>query len=380
MHIYSRGLTTRAHTDLAAAIRITRQSDDPIAYTILGHQLRAPVLFSRLGIRPFERYCREVLQQFGGNRPTPAVVGALCLLNVILLLKGKPEDARPLRRKAQHMLPRLGYPVYIAIGLDITECLDALFQGDYQRVEHYWQQQLPFYERSEGQRQWLVGYLAVRGLAFHLTGKQEAFQEVVTHMQTDLLPRDLPENHIAMETLLGISLMQQQKWRDAEAVLQRAIERLEGSPHGILFTNPYIWLAHYYLNKGWKRQAREVMEALFHHYNIKDIGGILLREGEIVLPLLELLGNTSVTQQVLRLWNRIRRPRAVPIPRSVEALTPREMEVLRLIASGARNHEIADKLCISLRTVKAHVSRILAKLNVQSRTQAVARAQNLQIL
>ena len=380
MHIYSQGLRTHAHTDLAEALRITRQSGDPIAYTILGHQLRAPVLLSRLGIRPFERYCREVLQQFGDDRPTPAVVGALCLLNVILLLKGRPEEAQHLRRNAQRLIPSLGYPVYIAIGLDITECWDGMFHGDYERVERYWQQHLPFYERSEGQRQWLVSFLSLRGLAFHLAGKQEAFQEVVDHMQRELMPRDLPENHIATETLLGISLMQQHQWRDAEAVWQRAIERLESAPHGILLANPFVWLAHYYLTRGWKRQAREVMEALFHQYNMKEMGGILLREGEIVLPLLELLENTPAVQHVMRLWNRIRRPRAVSIPRSVETLSPREMEVLRLIAAGARNHEIADQLCISLRTVKAHVSRILAKLNVQSRTQAVARAQHLQIL
>ena len=51
-------------------------------------------------------------------------------------------------------------------------------------------------------------------------------------------------------------------------------------------------------------------------------------------------------------------------------LTERELEVLRLIAEGKRNQEIADQLVIGIKTVKTHVSNILAKLNVEDRTQA----------
>ncbi len=54
-----------------------------------------------------------------------------------------------------------------------------------------------------------------------------------------------------------------------------------------------------------------------------------------------------------------------------EQLTSREMEVLLLIAQGKTNQEIAEELFISLKTVKVHVSNILAKLDVQDRTQAV---------
>lgn len=62
--------------------------------------------------------------------------------------------------------------------------------------------------------------------------------------------------------------------------------------------------------------------------------------------------------------------REVRAPESPEVLTERETEVLRLLAKGLSNKEIAQTLVIGEKTVKTHVSNILSKLNVSSRTQA----------
>jgi LuxR family maltose regulon positive regulatory protein len=64
----------------------------------------------------------------------------------------------------------------------------------------------------------------------------------------------------------------------------------------------------------------------------------------------------------------------------IEPLTERELEVLHLVAAGCSNQEIADKLVISVRTVKKHVENIHGKFGVRSRTQAVARARELKLL
>ena len=57
-----------------------------------------------------------------------------------------------------------------------------------------------------------------------------------------------------------------------------------------------------------------------------------------------------------------------------ESLTPREREVLALLAEGLSNKAIADRLDISEHTAKFHVNAVLAKLGVQRRTEAVVRA------
>ena len=59
-----------------------------------------------------------------------------------------------------------------------------------------------------------------------------------------------------------------------------------------------------------------------------------------------------------------------PKPQTVDALTEREREVLALVANGLSNQQIADSLVISERTARTHVSNILSKLGVASRTQA----------
>ncbi len=74
-----------------------------------------------------------------------------------------------------------------------------------------------------------------------------------------------------------------------------------------------------------------------------------------------------------------RRERAVDQP-LVEPLSERELEVLRLIAAGLSNQAIADRLIIAPGTVKRHINNIYGKLQVGSRTQAVAVARDLQLL
>jgi LuxR family transcriptional regulator, maltose regulon positive regulatory protein len=63
-----------------------------------------------------------------------------------------------------------------------------------------------------------------------------------------------------------------------------------------------------------------------------------------------------------------------------EQLTARELEVLGLLAAGLSNQAIAEELVITLDTVKRHVTHILGKLAAANRTQAVARAQELELL
>ena len=81
----------------------------------------------------------------------------------------------------------------------------------------------------------------------------------------------------------------------------------------------------------------------------------------------------SVTQRLIADFARQNRP-APLFPACLAALTQRETEVLRLIAHGLSNAEISDTLVIAEQTAKTHVGRILAKLGLRDRAQAVVLA------
>ncbi|MGH2701475.1 MAG: response regulator transcription factor, partial [Actinomycetota bacterium] len=75
-------------------------------------------------------------------------------------------------------------------------------------------------------------------------------------------------------------------------------------------------------------------------------------------------------------FTRVGRNRAAQPP-ELDELTPRELEVLRLLARGLSNGEIADELVLSPLTAKTHVARLFTKLDVRDRAGAVGKAMRL---
>lgn len=101
--------------------------------------------------------------------------------------------------------------------------------------------------------------------------------------------------------------------------------------------------------------------------------GYLLKDTQAE-ELIRAIKGAAAGQAQLSLQAASRLMREVRAPENPEALTERETEVLRLLAQGQSNKEIARNLHVNESTVKSHVSSILAKLGVQGRTQAALHA------
>jgi DNA-binding NarL/FixJ family response regulator len=107
---------------------------------------------------------------------------------------------------------------------------------------------------------------------------------------------------------------------------------------------------------------------------LKDVTAERLFEAVRVVAAGEALLAPAVTRRLISEFARLRPQAAAGAagrPGALAALTPRETEVLCLVAEGLSNTEIAGRLVVTEETVKTHVSRILSKLGLRDRTQAV---------
>jgi DNA-binding NarL/FixJ family response regulator len=106
---------------------------------------------------------------------------------------------------------------------------------------------------------------------------------------------------------------------------------------------------------------------------LKDVRAEKLFDAVRVVAAGDALLAPAVTRRLVSEFARLR-PSLPSRPEALAELTPRETQVLRLVAEGLSNAEIAQRLVVSDETVKTHVSRILTKLHLRDRTQAVVAA------
>ena len=117
----------------------------------------------------------------------------------------------------------------------------------------------------------------------------------------------------------------------------------------------------------------EALRAGASGFLLKDVPADQLAHAIRVAAAGEALLAPSVTRRLIAAFARPAPPAPVPVP-GLSDLTPREIEVLTLLAEGLSNAEIAARLFVGEATVKTHVARILTKLGVRDRVQAVIAA------
>jgi DNA-binding NarL/FixJ family response regulator len=107
---------------------------------------------------------------------------------------------------------------------------------------------------------------------------------------------------------------------------------------------------------------------------LKDAPAERLLDAVRVVAAGEALLAPSITRRLIEQFARAARPEPGAVPEALAELTARELDVLRLVAAGLSNAEIAAELVLGANTVKTHVARLLAKLGLRDRVQAVVLA------
>jgi LuxR family maltose regulon positive regulatory protein len=137
------------------------------------------------------------------------------------------------------------------------------------------------------------------------------------------------------------------------------------------------------------RAAKSLERAL----SLAQLGGYVrafVDEGEAMARLLRrTVTNGATREYVQRLLAAFPAPEAAALSKGktskvqgalVEPLSDRELEVLRLVAAGRSNRDIAEELCLAIGTVKKHIYNIYGKLDAKRRTEAVTRARELGLI
>jgi DNA-binding NarL/FixJ family response regulator len=116
----------------------------------------------------------------------------------------------------------------------------------------------------------------------------------------------------------------------------------------------------------------EALRAGASGFLLKDARAEELRQAVRTIAAGEALLSAAITRRLIESYTR--RPPPTPQPSQLAELTPRELEVLRLVARGLSNADIAATLVVGDATVKTHVARIFSKLSLRDRAQAVVLA------
>jgi LuxR family maltose regulon positive regulatory protein len=338
------------------------------------------------------RTCKDVIERFGSAEPGTAfpVLGiAQTGLAEVLLERGELDAALRLARSGSELCTQLGYARWHVSGLTI---LARVFQARGQTAEALaaFDEAGPVLTDAEAVTDVLNPAAAERARIHLVQNDVATVQHWVDERELDehAAPAFAREQEYLILVRLLVAQGEPQRalsvarcWRSLAEQQQRSGSALEWR----------VLEAVSLAATGNLRDASSTLsEALIAGAN-EGVIRVFVDGGARLKSLLETISTSRVSRmyvdRVLAAFQPpppegpVRAARPAGAPQSlVEPLSVRELEVLRLLAAGLSNRQIADELVVALDTVKKHVSHIFGKLGATSRTQAVARARELALL
>jgi LuxR family maltose regulon positive regulatory protein len=171
---------------------------------------------------------------------------------------------------------------------------------------------------------------------------------------------------------------------DAHRALDAVLGIQERLRYTSILADACVLRAFLHHRRGEFAQARAALMPALDHARAEGAPGYLIWHGPRVLPLLALADADPFAVRARQLLTAlVPAPALDVVPELIatgEQLTEREVEVLRILATGASNAVIAERLMISPHTAKRHVANLLAKLGASTRTEAARRAYELDLL
>ncbi len=367
----------RLDKHLSQAMTLTLSSGDERAFRLLAQHMGASLYFGDLGLSPFRQFCQQALARFGEGEGI-IQMGVYLQQATIAAFEGRLDETMHYAHRVVNISQRLGGFAYVDQNVGFTQGLVLAAHDNYKGGELVLEDALRKADERGQYRGMLLGLSYFMGRVAWLAGdarRVQAMQGLLASVDHRLQSLEAE----AVEALLAAYLADLNgRYATAEQSARRAIQLQNRFRHPTATGSARLVLAELYLK--WKRpsDALTTAQPALADWARREMPGVPLLHGSSIIPLLELAIKHEVqadfAQQVLALFPNQTKAHAITVPETGQTLTPRETEVLYLLMEGASNRAISDQLVISERTVKSHVSKVLAKLNASSRTEAAAKA------
>jgi LuxR family transcriptional regulator, maltose regulon positive regulatory protein len=371
------GYRSEAEQHFLTTMRLIERLPESLEF--VGFQIAPPVALAFADVALLKAGLTRLLNRFELDNRVLGATTHIVLAQVALWL-GDLEQARAALDRSRTIWKRLGGATHLHKRfVNWMRIQLALIAGDDDSVDRLSRDAR---DRPMG----VMNYAMMRARWSWLRGDAVEARYILTNMPSqESLAGLLVEGVYRLSVQALLDAQDARAFRETETLLVDAIRRQQHGrySYSLFCTDLRVTLAYCYYLNGETDLSLETMAQVLRDYEQMNLPGRVAQEGPLVEPLLKLAVENQVcadfAQRALAILQVGQPSGPVSIPGTHETLTPREVEVLRLIVDGVSNRAIAETLVIAEPTVKTHITRILGKLNARSRTEAVARVRELRL-
>lgn len=341
----------------------------------IGHVL----FFTSQGTAPFETVLPH-LEQRAGTYRSIIRMGVCNIRSLLALFQGEFDTACRLARESQGIIRYYGGFAWAEAVVDCVLLAANLALGRFNEFDRYYKARIPEMIRPDTSRQYLTEYMYLYGRRLLAENRIDEARQVCDQMEGKYNFQEFEGLPLALRGYIALHTGQLD---EAETLLHQAT-RIRTQTRRYFPTHGAFGLALAQWQLGERYRALTTLREGIAPLANWDMPGLVALEGRYLLPLLQAATDAGIYPDfidrcIAMLGGSDTAAKPIHIPGSSESLTPREVDILRLIVDGNSNRTIAEILFITENTVKSHVTRILGKLSARSRTEASARIRELGI-
>jgi LuxR family maltose regulon positive regulatory protein len=370
------GRWSEAGRRVGAAIDVTMTTGDSGAIEVLAQHL-SPLTAAADGVLTrMEAYASWVEHRSTETSPL-AALGLHTQRAIALFLRGRPGAALAAALDGLALLERLGGAPFLRASLEWVAAGTWQLRGDHAAAARLLSESRG--ESTDLDRALDVLRRALWARILHAQGRGVELTQLAG-ADPENVGGAVPPRTAAVATL-SVQAQAAAMHGDLRAAVAslRAATEIEDDLRLVPFVvSPRLDLALVLVSGGDVEAALRELTPLLGRADAWGMPGLLVHGGRPAVPLLELAVcrgmHRAVASAALMALGDRPVPDAAAVPGTPEVLTSREIQVLRLVAAGASNADIAETLVVSIHTAKTHVRHVMTKLTARSRTEAVALA------